>query len=141
MQQPPIGWLVAIAGPPNAGKSSLVNAMVGRKVSIVSDVPQTTRLAIRGVLTGPDFQLALRAYKDYPGLFTTVEVPREDWGLLPPDKPGADVAPVLIYSSAPRDSQTKASIEAFFDEWSITVHWWDQDEVIGKQTSSAESTR
>jgi hypothetical protein len=56
------------------------------------------------------------------------------------DKPGADVAPVLIYSGAPRDPQTKVVIETFFDEWSITVHWWDQDEVIGKESSSAEST-
>jgi maltose alpha-D-glucosyltransferase/alpha-amylase len=37
--------------------------------------------------TGPDFQLALRAYKDYPGLYTMVEIAPEDWGLLP-DVPG-----------------------------------------------------
>jgi GTPase len=55
---------VAVVGRPNVGKSSLVNAMVGRKVSIVSNVPQTTRLAIRGVLTGPDFQLV---FADTPG--------------------------------------------------------------------------
>jgi maltose alpha-D-glucosyltransferase/alpha-amylase len=36
--------------------------------------------------TGPDFHLALRAYKDYPGMYTMVEVPREDWGLLPEDR-------------------------------------------------------
>ena len=57
---------VALAGRHNVGKSTLVNAMVGRKVAIVSDKPQTTRRAIRGVVTAPDrFQLVLT---DLPGV-------------------------------------------------------------------------
>jgi GTP-binding protein Era len=56
---------VALAGRPNAGKSTLVNAIVGEKVAIVSDKPQTTRRAIRGVATGPDWQLVL---VDLPGV-------------------------------------------------------------------------
>jgi GTP-binding protein Era len=56
---------VALAGRPNVGKSTLTNAIVGSKVAIVSDKPQTTRRAIRAVAGGPDWQLVL---VDLPGV-------------------------------------------------------------------------
>ena len=56
---------VARAGRANAGKSTLVNRIVGGKVAIVSDKPQTTRREIRGIATGPDWQLVL---VDLPGV-------------------------------------------------------------------------
>jgi len=56
---------VALAGRPNAGKSTLVNRVVGDKVAIVSDKPQTTRREVRGIATGADWQLVL---VDLPGV-------------------------------------------------------------------------
>ena len=55
---------VAVAGRPNVGKSTLVNALVGEKVAITSRVPNTTRRRIYGVANGEDYQLVLA---DLPG--------------------------------------------------------------------------
>ena len=55
---------VAVAGRPNVGKSTLVNALAGGKVAITSDKPQTTRRRIFGVANGPESQLVLA---DLPG--------------------------------------------------------------------------
>ena len=56
--------IVAVAGRPNVGKSTLVNAICGGKVAIVSDKPQTTRRRIFGIANSDDFQLVLA---DLPG--------------------------------------------------------------------------
>jgi GTP-binding protein Era len=56
--------LVAVAGRPNVGKSTLVNALCGEKVAITSKVPNTTRRRLFGVADGPGYQLAL---VDLPG--------------------------------------------------------------------------
>jgi GTP-binding protein Era len=85
---------VALAGRPNVGKSTLVNAIVGGKVAIVSDRPQTTRRAIRGVLTRDERQLVL---VDLPG----VQRPRDALtermaGRVRQELEGADAALLVL---------------------------------------------
>ena len=57
---------IGVIGKANAGKSTLINVLVGEKVSIVSPKPQTTRDAIMGILNKPDYQLV---FVDTPGIY------------------------------------------------------------------------
>src|SRR5690554_2700862 len=56
---------IAIIGRPNVGKSTLMNAMIGEKIAIISNKPQTTRSKIQCVLTRDDYQIV---FVDTPGL-------------------------------------------------------------------------
>ena len=64
MSRPFRSGFVAVVGRPNVGKSTLVNALVGSKVAITSDKPQTTRSAVRGILNEPSAQVV---FVDTPG--------------------------------------------------------------------------
>lgn len=56
---------VALIGRPNVGKSTLLNRIIGQKITITSDKPQTTRNQLRGILSGPNYQII---WVDTPGL-------------------------------------------------------------------------
>jgi GTPase len=87
---------VAVAGRPNVGKSTLVNALCGGKVAIVSDKPQTTRRRILGVATGDDYQLVLA---DLPG-FQRPRDPLTEHMQRTVDRAFEDVEGVLFVLSA-----------------------------------------
>ena len=56
---------VALVGRPNVGKSSILNTLIGQKITITSDKPQTTRNQLRGILTTEDYQVV---WIDTPGM-------------------------------------------------------------------------
>ena len=58
--------IVAVVGRANAGKSTLINVLVGEKVAIVSPKPQTTRERILGILTREEYQIV---FEDTPGIY------------------------------------------------------------------------
>jgi GTPase len=88
--------LVAVAGRPNVGKSTLVNALTGEKVAITSNVPNTTRRRIFGVANGPDWQLVL---VDLPGFQRPMDALTERMQETV-DGSFADVDAVLLVLSA-----------------------------------------
>ena len=88
---------VAVAGRPNVGKSTLVNALAGTKVAIVSDKPHTTRHRIRGVYTKDDAQLVL---VDLPGWQKPIDMLTERMQDRVHDSMADDVDAVLLVVSA-----------------------------------------
>jgi GTP-binding protein Era len=100
---------VAIVGRPNAGKSTLVNTLVGRKVSIVSPKPQTTRNRIQGIMNREDAQIIL---VDTPG----IHQPRHVLSRMMMDElqhaiEGIDVLSLIVDASANYGPGDRFSIE------------------------------
>ena len=88
---------VAVAGRPNVGKSTLVNALTGTKVAIVSDKPHTTRHQIRGVHTNDDAQLVL---VDLPGWQKPIDTLTERMQGRVDETMASDVDVVMVVVSA-----------------------------------------
>jgi GTPase len=90
---------VTLAGRPNVGKSTLLNVICGQKVSIVSDKPQTTRTAVRGILHRPDAQIV---FVDTPGVHKPVTALGERLNASARDAlDGVDVACLVLDATQP----------------------------------------
>src|SRR5262245_39997854 len=90
---------VTIAGRPNSGKSTLVNSLVGEKVSIVTDKPQTTRNVVRGIVTRPEGQIV---FLDTPGVHKPIHRMNERMMQAVRDTLGeVDIVALIVDSSEP----------------------------------------
>ncbi len=101
--------LVAILGRPNAGKSTLLNAMVGTKLAIVASKPQTTRTSIQGVLTTAEAQIV---FIDTPGIHRSgTLLNRRMMDAVRTAAEGPDVALFVIDALAPYSEQDAHAID------------------------------
>jgi GTP-binding protein Era len=100
---------VAIVGRPSAGKSTLLNALCGGKISIVSPVPQTTRSRVRGILNDPQGQIV---FIDTPGFhLSQKKLNRYMTDLVTATLPDVDVALYVVDVSRPAGEEERALLE------------------------------
>jgi len=117
--------LVAVVGRPNVGKSTLVNALVGHKVSIVSDKPQTTRRGLRAVLTTDDAQAV---FTDTPGFHK----PRTELGARLNDVVGDAVEGVDVILHVVDAASGIGRGDAFVFEHRVRPHGCPKIAVVNK---------
>ena len=107
--------MVAIVGPPNVGKSTLLNTLLGQKISIVSPKPQTTRNRILGVVSHSDYQIVLL---DTPGLHTAREpLNREMVRIAMNSLTEVDAVLFLVDVSLPVPERMKSERDKEFSAW------------------------
>jgi len=137
MTQEQKSLLVAIVGKPNAGKSTLLNSMVGQKVSIVTHKVQTTRNVIRGIFTEDNTQIV---FIDSPGIFEAKRrlersMVRAAWSSVV----GADLVIIIIDVHSGLDDQTKIIIQRIVSQkldFIIVLNKIDIDSALIKKNVS-----
>ena len=131
---------VTLVGRPNVGKSTLLNAVLGTKVSIVSDKPQTTRTQVRGVLDRPDAQVV---FVDTPGIHKPRTVAGERFNATARQAlDGVDVVCFLFDATAPFGSGDRFIARQLEPESTICVlnkiDLASRDEVLRQLARAAE---
>lgn len=129
---------VTLVGRPNVGKSTLVNHILGRKVSIVSDKPQTTRTQVRGVLHRPGCQIV---FVDTPGIHRPRGPLGEQLNTAASDAIGdVDVVCLLVEATAPIGPGDRFIAERCPPDTVVVVNKVDQatpDEVLAQLARAA----
>jgi len=114
-EKPVKSGMVAIVGPPNAGKSTLMNHYLGQKISIVTSKPQTTRNRIVGIVNGPEHQVV---FLDTPGLHQAREPLNVEMVRVAMDSlSDVDVVLFLIDVSLPLPEKVQEKKAAEFAEY------------------------
>jgi len=130
---------VTFVGRPNVGKSTLLNRIVGEKVSIVSNKVQTTRHQVRGVLTRPDVQVV---FVDTPGIHKPQTLMGERLNDAALDATsGVDVVCVLIDATAPLGRGDQWVLDRAPDDAVIVVNKCDRagrDKVLAQLARAGE---
>lgn len=115
VDKPVKSGMVALVGPPNAGKSTLMNRLLGQKISIVSPRPQTTRNRILGIVNEPEYQVVL---VDTPGLHKSREpLNREMVKIAMTSLTEVDVVVFLIDVSLPLPAAVRQEKNREFAEY------------------------
>ena len=105
--------VVAIVGPPNAGKSTLLNQLLGQKIAIVSPRPQTTRNRILGIVNGDGFQMIML---DTPGLHRARELMNKEMVRIATDSLAeADVVLFLADGARAGRGNTEQKLQEYAD--------------------------
>ena len=111
--------VVALVGPPNSGKSTLLNTILGQKISIVTPKPQTTRNRIAGVLNGDGYQIVLL---DTPGLHRSALLLNKEMVQVALDSlQGVEAAVFMIDASRSQETDQNLSRQEEYRDYLETV--------------------